>query len=57
VAIAGVTTGVFTKLSTIAVSDPAVEPLAASPEGAFAQVPGTYAEIGIPLTIIREARQ
>src|SRR5438094_7724513 len=39
-------------LSTIAESAPVVEPLAASPEGAFAQVPGTYAELGIPLTII-----
>jgi hypothetical protein len=47
--------GTVAVLSTIAESSPAVEPLAASPEGAFAQVAGTYAELGIPLTIISPA--
>lgn len=48
----GATTGVFAKLSTIVEADPVVTPLAASPEGAWAQVAPAYTEIGIPLTIV-----
>ncbi|MDQ6717307.1 MAG: hypothetical protein M3Z17_03040 [Gemmatimonadota bacterium] len=50
--IAGVTTGTFAKLSMVAESEPVVLPLAASPEGAWAQVAPAYTEIGIPLTIV-----
>lgn len=39
------------KLSMVAVSEPVVTALAASPGGAWSQVAATYAEIGIPLSI------
>lgn len=42
--------GMIAKLSVIAETDPVVTPLAASPAGAWAQVPAAYADLGIPLT-------
>jgi hypothetical protein len=42
--------GTIAKLSVIAEVEPVVTPLAASPVGAFAQVPAAYADLGIPLT-------
>ena len=42
--------GTIAKLSVIAEVDPVVTPLAASPGGAWAQVPAAYADLGIPLT-------
>jgi hypothetical protein len=42
--------GMIAKLSVIAETDPVVTPLAASPAGAWSQVPAAYADLGIPLT-------
>lgn len=43
--------GTIATLSVIAQSDQVVDPLAASPGGAWAQLSPTYAEVGIPLTL------
>lgn len=42
--------GIIATLSVIAEVEPVTTPLAASPAGAWAQVPAAYADAGIPLT-------